>query len=127
MKKPTTAELEILKVLWESGPASVRDVHNQLSEGRDVYYTTTLKTMQVMVAKGLLERDTSQRAHIYAPTVSRRDIAGNLIDGLVDGLFKGSTARLVVSAIGRAKPTPEELAEIRALLDNLENPADATD
>lgn len=111
-------------MLWERGPSSVRDVHNQLSEGRDVYYTTTLKTMQVMTNKGLLQRDTSQRAHIYTPTVSRTSIESNLIDGLVDGLFKGSTARLVVSAIGRAKPSPEELAEIRAILDNLESEGD---
>ena len=60
--KPTTAELDILTVLWDRGPSSVRDVHNQLSENRDVFYTTTLKTMQVMITKKLLNRDTSERA-----------------------------------------------------------------
>ena len=120
MKKPTTAELEILQVLWDRGPSSVRDVHNTLSKGRDVYYTTTLKTMQVMVSKELLVRDTTERAHIYSAGIKQKDVEHNMIDGLVDGVFRGSTTRLVVSAIGRSRPSADELAKIRAILDQLE-------
>lgn len=119
-KKPTGAELKILKVLWQSGSASVRDVHNVLAEQQDVFYTTTLKTMQVMVTKGLLNRDTSQRSHIYSPAVKRSNIEKNMVDSLLNSVFNGSTARLIVSAIGNSKPSPEELAEIKSLIDKLE-------
>ena len=121
MKKPTTAELEILNVLWDRGPISVRDVHNLLAESRDVFYTTTLKTMQVMLAKGYVSRDTSERAHIYQSAIARSDVERDLIDGLLNGVFKGSSARLIVSALGAAKPSRQELDEIRDLLDNMES------
>jgi BlaI family penicillinase repressor len=119
--KPTAAELDILTVLWEKGPSSVRDVHNQLSENRDVFYTTTLKTMQVMLVKGSLERDTSERAHIYSPAVEQKDIERTFISSLRTSLFNGSTANLVISALGHDKPSHEELEQIRALLDNMED------
>lgn len=118
--KPTSAELEILNVLWDKGPATVRDVHKQLSSNRDVYYTTTLKTMQVMHNKGLLTRDESARAHIYFPAIEKSHVEKSLIDGLRNTLFSGSTARLVISALGSVKPTPEELDEIKEIIDNLE-------
>lgn len=119
--KPTIAELEILTYLWENGPSSVRDVHRQLSEMRDVFYTTTLKTMQVMLTKGILHRDTSERAHIYNPAVEKRDIEGNLLDGLRKSMFRGSTASLVISALGHDRPTHQELEEIKALIDKMED------
>jgi len=118
--KPTAAELEILTLLWDSGPSSVREVHRQLSRHRDVFYTTTLKTMQVMTDKGLLERDTSQRAHIYSPAVSRDGIEKNLIDTLRKSMFNGSTAGLIISALGHSKPTAEELREIRDMIDKMD-------
>ena len=121
--KPTSAELEILNILWDTGPTSVRDVHTQLSEFRDVFYTTTLKTMQVMVSKGLLDRDTSQRAHIYQPLVARQDIEKDLIAGLLHSAFSGSTSRLIISAIGHGKPTADELKEIRSLIDKIDKDA----
>ena len=119
--KPTSAELEILTYLWENGPSSVRDVHSQLSEMRDVFYTTTLKTMQVMLNKGLLLRDTSERAHIYSPTVEKTDIERSLLDGLRTTMFRGSTASLIISALGHDRPTHKELEEIKALIDKIED------
>ena len=119
--KPTTAELEILTHLWENGPSSVRAVHSQLSEIRDVFYTTTLKTMQVMLNKGLLFRDTSERAHIYSPTVAKSDIERSLLDGLRSTMFSGSTANLIISALGHDRPTHKELEEIKALIDKIED------
>jgi predicted transcriptional regulator len=119
--KPTAAELEILTYLWKHGPSSVREVHSQLSQMRDVYYTTTLKTMQVMFTKKLVLRDTSERAHIYSPSVKKSDIERSLIDGLRTSMFSGSPASLVMSALGHDRPTPEELEEIRALLDKMED------
>ena len=119
--KPTASELEILTILWEAGPSSVREVHEQLSAKRDVFYTTTLKTMQVMTDKGLLDRDTSQRAHVYQPAIKRESVERNLIQGLSSSLFKGSTARLVISALGHEKPTAEELSEIRKLIDQMDD------
>jgi len=119
--KPTIAELEILTHLWENGPSSVRDVHSQLSELRDVFYTTTLKTMQVMLNKGLLQRDTSERAHIYSPTVEKTNIERSLLDGLRTSMFRGSTASLIISALGHDRPTPKELEAIRALIDKMDD------
>ena len=119
--KPTSADLEILTYLWDNGPSSVRDVHSQLSETRDVFYTTTLKTMQVMLNKGLLLRDTSERAHIYSPTVKKTDIEGSLLDGLRTSMFRGSTASLIISALGHDRPTHKELEEIKALIDKIED------
>ena len=124
-KKPTSAELEILNVLWEGGPASVREVHKQLSKQREVFYTTTLKTMQVMHNKGLLSRDESSRAHIYFPAIEKSHVEKSLIDGLRNTLFSGSTARLVISALGSDKPTTEELEEIKHIIDQLEQDEDA--
>ena len=118
--KPTTAELEILSMLWENGPSSVRDVNRQLSQMREVFYTTTLKTMQVMHSKGLLKRDTSQRAHIYAPAIEKADVEKSLLDSLRNTMFYGSTAKLVISALGHDKPTPEELEQIRELINRMD-------
>ena len=114
--KPTAAELEVLNILWDQGASSVRDVHGQLSELRDVFYTTTLKTMQVMHSKGLLNRDTSERAHIYSPEIHKTDVEKRMIDGLRDTMFYGSTGKLIISALGHSKPTSEELERIRELI-----------
>ena len=123
-KKPTTAELDVLTALWENGPSSVRDVHRVLSQSRDILYTTTLKTMQVMYGKGLLTRDDSSRAHIYEAAVAQSDIEKTMLDGIADSLFSGSTARLVISALGHDKPTSDELDAIRKLIDQLEEDND---
>jgi predicted transcriptional regulator len=119
--KPTPSELEILKILWEKGSSSVRDVHNILSKDKDVFYTTTLKTMQVMFAKDLLSRDTSTRSHIYASAVEQKEIEKSLIDSLVNSVFSGSTTQLIMSALGNKRVKPGELEQIKSLLEKMED------
>jgi predicted transcriptional regulator len=120
-KKPTQSELEVLQIIWSIGPSSVREVHRQLSTVRDVFYTTTLKTMQVMTEKGFLDRDTSQRSHIYRAKVKQADIEKKMIDSLLKTMFSGSTSRMVISAIGSQKLTHKELKEIKSLIDQMES------
>jgi predicted transcriptional regulator len=118
--RPTAAELEILQILWRSGPATVRAVNEALNRGREVGYTTTLKLMQIMVEKGLLDRDESARSHVYSPAVPEEETRGAILDRLVQSAFGGSAARLVLSALGGHSASREEIEEIRALLDRLE-------
>lgn len=118
--QPTDAELEILRVLWELGPATVREVHTVLHRRRETGYTTVLKLLQIMHEKGLVRRDESSRAHIYAPMISREATQTGLIDTLVDKAFEGSASKLVLRALSARQATPMELAEIRALLNKLE-------
>jgi len=118
--KPTDSELQILGILWRSGPSSVRQIHNNLAAKRDLYYTTTLKTMQLMVEKGLLSRDTTQRSHIYHVIINKKDVEKNLLDKLADSVFRGSASQLIMSALGHSKPSSEELEEIKALIEKLD-------
>jgi len=121
LPRPTEGELEILQVLWALGPASVRQVNEALNTSRSVGYTTTLKLMQIMVDKGLLARDTSERTHIYRAIVAERDTRQNLLQNLVDQAFGGSAMDLVIQALGSShRATPEELKEIKALIERLE-------
>lgn len=121
LPRPTEGELEILQVLWALGPASVRQVNEALNTSRSVGYTTTLKLMQIMVDKGLLARDTSERTHIYRAIVAERDTRQNLLQNLVDQAFGGSAMDLVIQALGSShRATPEELEEIKALIERLE-------
>lgn len=114
--KPTDSELEILQVLWQRENATVREVHEELTQVKDCGYTTTLKLMQIMFEKGLVLRDDSSRTHIYTPNVSRDDTQKNMVDKMVDALFSGSRTQLVVQALGNHTPTKEELLEIELLL-----------
>lgn len=118
--KPTESELEILQILWETGEASVRDVHEVLLQSKDAGYTTTLKLMQIMHEKGLVSRDSSARAHIYTANVSRESTQQHLLDKLIAGVFNGSASRLVMQALGSEKASAEEIAEIKKYLENLE-------
>ena len=118
--KPTEAELEILKVIWDHGPSTVRLVNDTLSKNRRVGYTTTLKIMQIMSDKGLLKRDTSGKTHIYQAAVSQQKTQQQLIDKLMTSAFGGSAMKLVMQALGNKKSTKEEINEIRAFLDQLE-------
>lgn len=119
--QPTDAELEILRVLWNHGPATVREVHTVLQESRATGYTTVLKLLQIMHEKGLVRRDESSRAHVYESAVSRTATENGLIDTLIDKAFEGSASRLVLRALAAGQATPEELAEIRALINQLED------
>jgi BlaI family transcriptional regulator, penicillinase repressor len=114
---PTDAELEILNVLWAKGPSTVREVNDMLSREKEVGYTTTLKIMQIMTTKGLLERDESSRTHIYKPLIRESDTQRSMMNKLLDSAFGGSASKLVMQALGNAKTTKAELDEIRRFLD----------
>lgn len=119
-RKPTDAELEILAVLWEQGPSTVRQVHDSLEPARGVGYTTVLKLMQIMFEKGLLDRDESQKSHIYRARSRQEVMQKQLVKDLLLKAFGGQADKLVMQALSAKKATPEELAEIRRLLDELE-------
>ncbi|MBN2583261.1 MAG: BlaI/MecI/CopY family transcriptional regulator [Planctomycetes bacterium] len=117
---PTEGELEILGVLWERGPSSAREVHEALSRERPTAATTTLKLMQIMVDKGLLDRDESQRPQVYRAAVTKERTERKLIGNLLARAFDGSAAQLVMRALSAHDATPEELDRIRRLLDQME-------
>jgi len=117
--KPTESELEILQILWEKGKATVREVHEELSAYKDSGYTTTLKLMQIMHDKGLVERDDSSKTHIYEAVVTRESTQKQMVGKMVSSLFGGSTSQLVMQALGNSAPSRQELEEIQKLLDNL--------
>jgi len=118
--RPTKLELAILKVLWEGGPRSVRDIQGILNETKATGYTTVLKMLQIMTEKGLVVRDEAQRAHVYAARESERRTQRQLLGDLVDRAFGGSSAKLVLHALSERPASEEELRGIRALLDQLE-------
>jgi len=117
---PTDAELAILRVLWQHGPCTVRDVQERLERDEPIGYTTVLKLLQIMLDKGLVSRDESQRAHVYAAAVSEPATQQRLVDDLMARAFGGSAQRLVMQALGSERVSADELEEIRALLDQLE-------
>lgn len=120
LPKPTDAELAILRVLWERGPSTVRDVTEALQVERGTGYTTALKLLQIMHDKGLVRRDDSQRTHVYSAVASEDVTQQQLIRDLLDRAFGGSARQLVLQALSSRKASPAELAEIRKLLDELE-------
>ncbi len=117
---PTDMELAILGVLWRRGPSTVRQVHDELSRREPAAYTTTLKQLQIMAEKGLVTRDEAQRAHLYTARHPEGQTRGQLVDHLLDRAFEGSAGRLVLHALSSRPASPDELAEIRRLLDDLE-------
>jgi BlaI family penicillinase repressor len=117
---PTEAELEILSVLWETGPAAVRRVHEAIDRKRPTGKTTTLKLMQIMTDKGLLVRDEDARPQIYRPAMSKTKAQRKLLRTLLDRAFDGSAGQMVLRALGTKKTSPAELAQIRKLLEKLE-------
>jgi len=120
LPRPTDAELEILRVLWDRGPSTVRHVHETLERVRAVGYTTVLKLMQIMAEKGLVLRDESQRSHVYRPQLKEEATQKQLLRDLMQRAFAGSAEKLVMQALSTKKVTAKELAEIRKLLDELE-------
>ncbi|AKQ69896.1 Transcriptional repressor, BlaI/MecI family [Myxococcus hansupus] len=122
LPRPTDGELAILRVLWERGDSTVREVHEALTRNdpEGTGYTTVLKLMQIMTEKGLVERDESQRAHVYRAHATEQRTQRQLVTDLVDRAFGGSPARLAMQALSSKRTRPEELAELRRLLDTLE-------
>lgn len=121
LPKPTAAELGILNVLWERGPSTVRDVHDALFREEGAGYTTALKLLQIMHAKGLVARNDSERAHVFRPAISKERTQKRFLLDMVQRVFDGSPSQLVLQALGgRPRATREEVEEIRALLDKLD-------
>ncbi|RLE19810.1 MAG: BlaI/MecI/CopY family transcriptional regulator [Acidobacteria bacterium] len=115
--RPTDAELQILAILWRTGPTTVRAVHHELADG--TAYTTTLKTMQRMAEKNLLERDESRRSHVYQAKRSEAQTQGVIVSDLIDRAFSGSAARLAMRALSTRRASSEEIEELRQLLDSI--------
>jgi BlaI family transcriptional regulator, penicillinase repressor len=119
--RTTDSELEILEILWETGSATVRQVNQNLEQkGRIVGYTTTLKMMQIMTDKGMLSRTMDARTHIYTAVIQAGAARNALIDRIANAAFGGSAMKMVLQALGNHRATPEELQEIRALIDTME-------
>ena len=120
--KPTNSELEILQVIWRKGSCTVRDVNEQLVKDKSaqIGYTTTLKLMQIMHEKGLLGRETSSRSHIYNALISQSATSQNLLDTLIDTVFNGSAAQLVMQALSKKNSSREEIEMIKKYLDQLD-------
>lgn len=121
--KPTTAELAVLHVLWARGPSTVREVHEAMAaqrKSKPVAYTTTLKTLQVMTEKGLTARAEERGQHLYRSRYAEDDTLRGLVTDLVDRAFGGSPTKLIVQALSSRRASPEELQEIRRLLDDHE-------
>ena len=118
--RPTKAELRILRVLWKQGPLSVRDIHNILNASKPGGYTSVLKTMQIMLGKGLVDRDESQRPQIYRARYSEERTQKELLTDLVQRVYNGSIKAMVVHALGTRKPSAEDLETLERLLDRYE-------
>jgi predicted transcriptional regulator len=118
--EPTRAELEILQVLWEFGPSTVRFVNDTLNEQREVNYTSTLKQMQIMADKGILKRDERQMKHIYIPVEAENKTKDQLLNRFVNTLYKGSASKLVMQLLGNEKTSKEDLDAIKQMLKKLD-------
>jgi len=118
--KPTAAELEILQVLWDRGPSTVRDVHETLHEKKDLGYTTVLKLMQIMTAKELVRRDETQRAHVYEACQPAERTKRQFAADMLQRVFDGSASDLMMHALAGHTASQEEMDELRRLLDEYE-------
>lgn len=119
--EPTKSELEILQVLWQHGPSTVRFVNDQLNEQkREVNYTSTLKLMQIMADKGILLRDETNMKHIYSPAHPEEKVKGQLLNRFVDSLYNGSAASLMMQLLGNKKPSAKEMDAIREMLNKMD-------
>ena len=120
LQKPTASELEILRVLWARGPSTVREVHEALSEKKDLGYTTVLKLLQIMTAKGTVRRDEGQRAHVYQACQPATETKRQLVGDVMQRVFEGSASELMIHALEGRRTSRKELEELRRLLDEYE-------
>ena len=118
--RPTDRELTILRILWDNGPATVREVNEAMNENQDTGYTTTLKLMQIMTDKGLLRRDESRFKHVYKPAMTEEKAQKLLVGELLEKAFSGSAEKLVMRALSAKKVSAKELEKIRKMLDEFE-------
>jgi len=119
--KPTESELEILQVIWKKGQCTVRDVHEELAKNKDAGYTTTLKLMQIMHDKGLVERDTTAKTHLYKALITREQAQQTALDKIISTVFKGSTSDLVIQALGHHRASKDEIDAIKSYLKGFED------
>ena len=119
--KPTESELEILQIIWEKGQCSVRDVHDVLEKTKDAGYTTTLKLMQIMHDKGLVERDTSAKTHLYKAVITREQAQNTAVNKILSTVFNGSSSQLIMQVLSSQPSSKEELDMIKDYLNQLEN------
>ncbi len=120
--EPTKSELEILQILWQNGPSTVRVVNDKLNEQkREVNYTSTLKLMQIMVEKGILKRDESNMKHVYEPILEEHKAKGYLLDRFLDSMYQGSASNLMMQLLGNKKTSKKELDAIKEMLNKLDN------
>jgi predicted transcriptional regulator len=120
---PSNSELEILAILWRKGPQTVRQIHPALRRKREIGYTTVLKTLQVMAEKGLVTRDETERSHVYRAAVPEKSVKRRLVSDLLDRVFEGSAANLVLQALSTKRASPDDIRRIRKLL-NAQTPED---
>ncbi|HEY3705924.1 MAG TPA: BlaI/MecI/CopY family transcriptional regulator [Terracidiphilus sp.] len=121
LPRPTEAELELLRILWATEPATVREIHEALNQERESGYTTTLKLMQIMTAKGLVTRDEANRAHVYRSVISQDEMQSKILKDLSMRLFAGSAAQLAMHALAMEPASASELEEIRILIESKRN------
>jgi len=119
--KPTESELEILQIIWEKGQCSVRDVHDVLEKTKDAGYTTTLKLMQIMHDKGLVERDTTAKTHLYKAVITREQAQNTAVNKIISTVFNGSSSQLIMQVLSNQQSSKEELDMIKDYLNQLEN------
>jgi BlaI family penicillinase repressor len=119
-QKPTAGELEILRVLWTRGPSTVREVYEALSEKKSLGYTTVLKLLQIMATKGTVKRNETQRAHVYEACLPAEQTKRQLAGDMLQRVFEGSASQLMMHALAGSKASPEEIEELRRLLDEYE-------
>lgn len=119
--EPTRSELEILRIIWQEGPSTVRSVNDELLKQKEVNYATTLKLMQIMADKGILKRDESQMKHIYSAAEEEQKTKAQLLEKFVDSIYNGSASKLVMQLLGNKMTSPEDLKDIKDILDKLED------
>lgn len=118
--QPTNVEMEILQILWDLGPSPVRDIHKRLEEDKGTNYSTTVKMLSVMLKKGLVKRDEKKRPHVYRAAHSREKTGRHLLNDLIKKAYDGSAMSLVLQVLASAKPSPEELEQVRQVIDEME-------
>jgi len=119
-QKPTESELEILQILWQDGESTVKQVNDKLNERKETGYTTTLKIMQIMNEKGLVERDPQGRCHVYRPAVSETDTKKVMLDKILETAFGGSAMNLVLQALGSYETSKNEIEQIKKVIEEIE-------
>ena len=124
MTKPTDSELEIMQILWEHGPLTVRQVNEEMNRYRKVGYTTTLKIMQIMADKKLLSRDTANRSHVYAPEISPEEVQTDVLNHILKTVFRGNNSSLIMQALGNHRVSESELEQIKRLIQTMEGNSD---